>query len=76
MGKLFVEAEIIAIEKKADGYAIIFQSDRQVKAFAINLEGDDGKLKVGDQVTLEISIKEESKSKKKKKASSNGNTEV
>ena len=73
MGKLFVEAEIIDFSRRSDGMAIAFQSERQAKPFAINLEGSE-ELKVGDRVIVEVSIKP--KSKKKKKASSNGNTEV
>lgn len=63
MGKLFVEAEIIAIEQREDGAAIVFQSERQVKPFAINLEGDED-LNIGDRVIVEVSVKP-----KKKRAS-------
>lgn len=66
MGKLFVETEIIAIDKREGGMAIVFQSSRQIKPFVINLEGDED-LKVGDRVVVEVSIK--SKPKKTKKAS-------
>jgi hypothetical protein len=65
MGKLCVKAEIIAIDKRADGHAIVFQSDRQAKAFVISLEGDE-ELKVGDRVSIEVSIKSKPKKKTKK----------
>lgn len=56
MGKFTVEAEIIAIEDREGGAAIVFQSKRQVARFAINLEGD-GDLKPGDRVIVEVKPK-------------------
>ena len=56
MGKLTVEAEIIAVEEREGGAAIVFQSKRQVKPFVINLKGDE-KLKSGDRVIVEVSSK-------------------
>jgi len=63
MGKLTVEAEIIAIEQREGGAAIVFQSERQAMPFAINLEGDED-LNIGDRVIVEVSVKP-----KKKRAS-------
>jgi len=56
MGKLTVEAEIIAIEDREGGAAIVFQSERQAKPFSINLKGDVN-LKVGNLVIVEASLK-------------------
>ncbi|MCK5641728.1 MAG: hypothetical protein KAJ19_13080 [Gammaproteobacteria bacterium] len=64
MGKFTVEAEIVFIEKREGGAAIVFQSKRQIKRFAINLEGDE-KLKVGDRVIVEVSSKPKRKRAKK-----------
>lgn len=60
MGKLTVEAEIIAVEGREDGTSIVFQTKRQVKRFAINLEGDVD-LKPGDRVIVEVKPKKRAK---------------
>lgn len=62
MGKLTVEAEIIAIEEREGGAAIVFQTKRQVARFAINLEGDVD-LKSGDRVIVEVKPKRKRASK-------------
>ncbi len=62
MDKLTVEAEIIAVEAREGGAAIVFQSKRQVKRFVINFEGDVD-LKPGDRIIVEVKPKRKRASK-------------